>query len=46
MNHMDEKSKQSLSAYRLLAEEMGYEIGSYILNKNAKTIEATITKTN
>jgi hypothetical protein len=43
---LDEKSKQSLSAYRLLAEEMGYEIGSYILKENAKTVEATITKTN
>jgi hypothetical protein len=41
---IDEESKRKLSAYRVLAKEIGYEIGPFTLNKNAHSVKATISK--
>jgi hypothetical protein len=40
---LDQDSKEKLSAYRVLANEMGYEIGPYDL-VNKTTVEAKINK--
>ena len=39
-----EKDKEKLSAYRVLAEEMGYEVGPYVLNNRSYTALAPIHK--
>lgn len=39
---LDEESKEKLSAYRILADEMGYVIGPFKYNENAGTVEAEI----
>lgn len=40
----DEKDREKLSAYRLLAEKMGYEVGSYSFNKRDYIASAPIKK--
>lgn len=44
MTGLDEKSKKKMSAYRLLADAIGYEIGEYSLNRNHGTVTASIKK--
>ncbi len=44
-NELDEVTKEKLAAYRKLAEEMGYTIGSFKLNEDSGTVTAVITKT-
>ena len=39
-----EKDKERLSAYRVLAEEMGYEVGQYVFNKQSHAALAPIHK--
>lgn len=39
-----EKDKERASAYRVLARQMGLEVGGYILNENARTIVAPIKR--
>lgn len=39
-----EKDKEKLSAYRVLAEEIGYEVGPYVLNKRSHTALAPLRK--
>ncbi len=39
---ISEGDEEKLSAYRLLAREMGYEIGSFHFNPNAHTVTAEI----
>ncbi len=41
---IDERTKEKLSAYRILAEGMGYIIGPFKWNKNSETVEANIIK--
>ena len=41
---MTEEDKEKLSAYRLLAEELGYEVGQYVFNASAYTARAEIKK--
>lgn len=41
---LDQKSKEKLSAYRILAKEMGYVIGSFQYHEDAGTVQASITK--
>jgi len=39
-----EKDKCKLSAYRLIAKEIGYEIGQFKFNKDAGTVTASLKK--
>jgi len=39
---LDEATKEKLSAYRKLAEEMGYSIGPFKLHEKAGTVTAEI----
>lgn len=39
-----QNDKEKLSAYRVLAKEMGYTIGSYEYKEKSGTVTATITK--
>src|SRR3989344_2969320 len=39
-----EEDKEKLSAYRVLAEEIGYEVGQYVLNKRSHTAFAPLRK--
>jgi len=41
---IDEKSKQKLSAYRVLAIEIGYYIGDFVIHREAGTVIAKIYK--
>jgi hypothetical protein len=40
---LDQESKERLSAYRKLAEQLGFGIGTYKFHKRAGTVEAEIT---
>lgn len=42
---LDQKSKEQLSAYRILAGELGYTIGSYTFHEKSGLVTATIVKT-
>lgn len=41
---ISETDREKLSAYRLLAEELGYEVGSYVRNPKTYTASAPIKK--
>ena len=41
---ISEKDKEKLSAYRVLAKEMGYEVGQYVTNRDSYTAVAPINK--
>ena len=42
---MPEEDKQKLSAYRVLARELGFEIGGFQFNERSHNVMATIRKT-
>lgn len=42
MNGLTEQDKQRLSAYRVVASEMGFAIGQWRLNRNSGTCQASI----
>jgi hypothetical protein len=42
---LEQESKEKLSAYRILAEELGYIIGPYKYNEKSGNVQATINKT-
>ncbi len=41
---ISEKDKEKLSAYRLLADEMGYELGPFVLQRDAGNVRSDIRK--
>jgi hypothetical protein len=41
---IEQHDKEKLSALRIMAREMGYEIGPYKVNENAGNVEAEIKK--
>lgn len=41
-----QESREKLSAYRVLAKELGYEIGPYTFHKDSGSVVAKMTKTN
>jgi hypothetical protein len=43
-NGLSETDKEKLSAYRVLANELGYNIGPYELHKTSWTVTSPITK--
>lgn len=44
MTGFDEKDLEKLSAYRVLARELGYEVGHYVLNPREGTASAPISR--
>lgn len=42
---LEQESKEKLSAYRILAKELGYIIGPYKYNEKSGNVQATISKT-
>ena len=44
MEGLDEKDKEKMSAFRLLARELGYEVGQFRVDRNRATASAPIQK--
>lgn len=44
MEGLDEKDREKMSALRLLAKELGYEVGQFRLDKRSGTVSASIRK--